>query len=155
MPFRKVLRLIPHDWANLRVVIAGKGSGWSCSKTPSFRALQELPSSLWSSMLIRASTSKLHLGSEALRKRAKLPVFFEISISSCTESRTRVDSWDSQVACREIAPTACLTTRPTRYWKFLRVNSILRLAMRETTVNVNLLRFEPRVEDFQKSQFGF
>ena len=127
MPFRKVLRLIPHDWANLRVVIAGKGSGWSCSKTPSFRALQGAS--------CEALCRFAHLGSETLQKRAKRPLFFEISIFACTESRTRVDSSDGQVACPAKAPTACLTTRPTRHWNFLRVDDISRLAMRETTVN--------------------
>ena len=127
MPLRKVLRSISVDWAQLRAAIAGIGSGWSCVKTPSFRALQGAP--------CEALCRFAHLGSETFQKRAKRPLFFKISISPCTESRTRVDSSDSQVACPAKAPTACLTTRPTRHWKYLRVGCILRLAMRETTVN--------------------
>ena len=68
-----------------------------------------------------------HLGSETVRKRAKQPARFKISISGCSESRTRVDSLspDSQIACPANAPTACLTTRPTRLWKRLGVDGVL------------------------------
>ena len=71
LPSRNVLRSIFLDWANLRAVIAGIGSGPYCSNTPSFRALQEAP--------CEALNRFAHVWSETLQKGAKPLWTFELS----------------------------------------------------------------------------
>ena len=135
MPLRNALRSIFLDRANLRATTAGIGSGWYCSKTPSFRALQ--------GALCEALSRFAHVWSESLQKGAKWPYVCEMSIMTmCTQHgnsvvRTNVDRHNHGDA---LAPSRRLTTEPTGHWTFARVDDFWRLTLRETTVNFKFSR---------------
>ena len=135
MPLRNALRSIFLDRANLKAATAGIGSGWYCSKTPSFRALQ--------GALCEALSRFAHVWSESLQKGAKWPYVCEMSIMTmCTQHgnsvvRTNVDRHNHGDA---LAPSRRLTTEPTGHWTFARVDDFWRLTLRETTVNFKFSR---------------
>ena len=137
MPFKKVLRSIfpwlsksegGNCWHRFRLILR-----WS-SKLQSATG-----SSLWSCVQIRACC--VWNGA----KKSKIPLTlgdFDIHLHGESNCQTSVDSSDSQVAC--------LTTRPTWYQKYLRVDGISGLAVRKTTVNCKFASVRAQSSRFWK-----